>query len=115
CWRRRRSGAARPARVHVGVGQSSESRRRDAGERGVQGSWRKAHPGRTDPRGLCRQRADGAPRTRLDGFSQSAGRLHRLTFLTKEGSTMATSDTVTDYFSHLKNGAGWESFLADDM
>ena len=28
---------------------------------------------------------------------------------------MATSDTVADYFSHLKNGVGWESFLADDM
>jgi ketosteroid isomerase-like protein len=28
---------------------------------------------------------------------------------------MATSDTVADYFSHLKKGRGWESFLADDM
>ena len=28
---------------------------------------------------------------------------------------MTTSDTVADYFSHLKNGVGWESFLSDDM
>jgi ketosteroid isomerase-like protein len=28
---------------------------------------------------------------------------------------MTTSDTIADYFSHLKQGAGWESFLADDM
>jgi ketosteroid isomerase-like protein len=28
---------------------------------------------------------------------------------------MVTSDTVADYFNHLKNGVGWESFLADDM
>ena len=28
---------------------------------------------------------------------------------------MSTSDTVADYFSHLRNGAGWESFLADDL
>ena len=28
---------------------------------------------------------------------------------------MATSDTIADYFSHLEQGAGWESFLSDDM
>ena len=60
------------------------------------------------PRGLCRQRADGTPRTRLDGVTQVAGRLHRLTLLTKEGGTMTTGDTDYRLFqpSQKQRGMG---------